>query len=329
MGKFPITIAGMQHPATPPSAPPTDSVLAEALAIAQPLVAWLIRSGVGYAEFAAALKPVFLAQAQQELVKQGEKMTDSAVSLRSGLHRKDVRAFRATAADSMDQVKADGTRWGKPSASSQVATRWLSDRAYPDRLPVSSPTGASFEALARSTSKDVHPRAVLQDLVRLGIVHEEDGYVQLKRQAFVPNVQHQEARQFMAGSVADHLQAGVHNLSEASQRKFLEQSVFVDGLSEASMQQLNLLANELWRDVLKRVVEAATPLCKQDAGQPQPHRFRLGLFSFGEAEFQAEKPPLPAPLKKAAKQQKPQKPQPTSTDAPQGAAPSSSTDSTL
>jgi Family of unknown function (DUF6502) len=266
-----------------------DSVLPEALAIAQPLVAWLIRSGVGYAEFVAALKPVFLAQAQEELVQQGEKLTDSAVSLRSGLHRKDVRAFRETAAASMAQVKADGTTWGKPSASNQVATRWLGNAQYPDRLPLAG-EGPTFDALARATSKDVHPRAVLQDMVRLGVAVEEDGHVQLLRHAFVPDAQHQEARQLMAGSVADHLQAGVHNLSKQSQRKFLEQSVFADGLSEASVQKLNLLANELWAEVLQRMVQAATPLCEQDAEHPQPHRFRLGLFSFGEPEFKPSQP---------------------------------------
>ena len=46
-------------PSPRPDAPP--AVADEALTVAQPLVAWLVRSGVGYAEFAAALKPVFLA----------------------------------------------------------------------------------------------------------------------------------------------------------------------------------------------------------------------------------------------------------------------------
>lgn len=280
----------MENPSVPTQ---PDSVLPEALAIAQPLVAWLIRSGVGYAEFAAALKPVFLAQAQEELLRQGEKVTDSAMSLHAGLHRKDVRAFRETAAASMAQVKADGSSWGKPSASNQVMTRWLGDAQLPERLPLTG-EGPSFEALARATSKDVHPRTVLKDMVRLGVAVQDEGHVQLLRHAFVPDAKHQEARQLMAGSVADHLQAGVHNLSKQSPRKFLEQSVFADGLSEASMQKLNLLANELWTHVLQRMVEAATPLCEQDAAHPHPHRFRLGLFSFGEPEFKTPKTPDPS-----------------------------------
>lgn len=272
-----------------PSTVAPDSVLPEALAIVQPLVTWLLRSGVGYAEFAAALKPVFLAQAQAELERHGRKPTDSALSLLSGLHRKDVRAFRETAQQTLAQVQADGSAWGKPSAANQVATRWLSQEGGPDALPVSG-AQSSFEALARSVSKDVHPRAVLQELVRLGMVREEGGMVHLLRDAFVPEARHQEARELFAGAVADHLQAGVHNLSAApldaqpQPRKFLEQSVFADGLSPESVQQLHQLANSLWAQLRQAVVQAATPLCEQDAQHPTPQRFRLGLFSYSAAD---------------------------------------------
>ena len=271
------------------SDPSLDSLMPEALAIIEPLVPWLVRSGIGHSEFAAALKPVFLAQAQAELERQSQKTTDSAVSLLSGLHRKDVRTFRETASDTLAQVQADGSAWGKPSAANQVATRWLSLDNAADALPLSGEAN-SFDTLARSVSKDVHPRTVLQQLLRPGMVREEDGRVYLLRDAFVPDASHKEARELFAGAVADHLQAGVHNLSSQpadgqAPRKFLEQSVFADGLSPESVQQLNLLANDLWSYVLRKVVEAATPLCEQDAEHPNPQRFRLGLFSFASPEF--------------------------------------------
>jgi len=286
MGNFPIYNDDMDDSANTSN---HDSLLPEALAIVQPLVTWLIRTGVGHGEFAAALKPVFLAQAQEELARENQKPTDSAVSLRSGLHRKDVRAFRETASQAMAQVQANGSAWGKPSAANQVATRWLSLDRTTDALPIHGNEN-SFEALARSVSKDIHPRTVLQELVRLNLVREESETVHLLRNAFVPDPRHKEARTLFAGSVADHLQAGVHNLcvtnTDTQQpRKFLEQSVFADGLSPESVQQLNLLANELWSEVLQRVVEAATPLCEQDVQHPHPQRFRLGLFSFAAPEF--------------------------------------------
>lgn len=258
-------------------------VLPEALGIAQPLVTWLLRSGVGYGEFTAALKPLFLAQAQQELERRGQKVTDSALSLLSGLHRKDVRALRASAGADWQDALDRRAEWGRPSLANQVVTRWISDGRWSDDLPLAG-TAESFESLVQSVSRDVHPRSVLQELERLGMVREAEGRVQLQREAFVPDPAGQEARKLMAGAVSDHLNAGVHNLTTQGQGKFLEQSVFADGLSPESVQQLNLLANALWAQVLKQVVDAATPLCERDADHPQPQRFRIGLFSYTAPE---------------------------------------------
>ena len=156
----------MNLPPTPPQ--PNRGVLDEALSIAEPLVLWMLRSGVGYAEFTQALKPVFLAQARLELERNGQRDSDSAVSLLSGLHRKDVRAFREASHVAMARVKEDGSSWGKPSAANQVVTRWLSLNDMGDCIPFSG-EAPSFEALARAVSTDFHPRAVLQDMQRLGV----------------------------------------------------------------------------------------------------------------------------------------------------------------
>ena len=267
---------------TPPQPSPAG-VAEEALAIAQPLVAWLVRSGVGYGEFAAALKPVFLAQAMAEAQRLGRKPTDSALSLLSGLHRKDVRQMRATAEGEDAAVAQRGSAWGRPSAASQVATRWLG-LGWADELPFSG-AEPSFEALVRRVSTDFHHRAVLQELARLGVVREEGDRVRLLRDAFTPDPGLKEARQLLAGSVSDHLAAGVHNLSGAGPDRFLEQSVFADGLSPESVAQLHQLAGRLWAQALETVVAAAVPLCEQDEHVTEgTQRFRLGLFSYSAPE---------------------------------------------
>jgi hypothetical protein len=168
-----------------------------------------------------------------------------------------------------------------------VVTRWLSRDDWGDSIPFSG-DAPSFEALARAVSKDFHPRAVLQEMQRLGVAREVDGQVQLLREAFVPDAKHKESRELLAGSVADHLAAGVHNLSGASGPKFLEQSVFADGLSAESVQELNLMANALWAHVLQEVMAKAVPLCDRDIDHPEPQRFRLGLFTFSAPEFKSE-----------------------------------------
>jgi hypothetical protein len=72
----------------------------------QHIARWLIHSGVGYTDFVAALKPIFYDQALAELERIQQNKTDSAVSLLSGLHRKDVSAFRQQA----NQINAEANR---------------------------------------------------------------------------------------------------------------------------------------------------------------------------------------------------------------------------
>ncbi len=216
---------------------------------------------------------MFLKAAQAEAARTGVRPTDSALSLLSGLHRKDVRALAPTLAE-----PDPSARLGKPTPASQVATRWLAGE-LPDRLPVAGPA-PSFEALARSVSTDLHPRSVLQELVRLGVAEERDGMVGLRRQAFVPDVHHEETRGLFAGSVADHLAAGVHNLTSGAPRQFLEQSVFADGLSAGSVRELEQLANALWSGVLETVVKTAVPLCERDEPAGGDQRIRLGMFCY-------------------------------------------------
>jgi hypothetical protein len=138
----------------------------------------------------------------------------------------------------------------------------------------------SFEQLVQSVTKDLHPRALLDELVRLGVVREAQGQVTLSRQAFVPDARSMEAAQMLSQSVADHVAAGVHNLSGPPGRTFLEQSVFADGLTDASIRLLEQQANALWREVLATMVAQAQPLCDQDEALGGNRRLRLGMYCF-------------------------------------------------
>lgn len=261
---------------TSPSVP-MQPVLGVALRVMAPLVRWLLRSGVGYTEFSAALKPVFLAEARLESERTGGKQTDSALSLLSGLHRKDIRKAAQDAAAPATVVAAATI---KASLPSQVVARWLAG-GLSGSLALSGDN--SFESLVRSVSSDVHPRAVQQELVRLGVARLDGERLELVRTAFMPNAAGQEARDLLAASVADHLSAGVHNLTDGGTRKYLEQAVFADGLSAESVSKLEQLANQLWNDVMTRMVQAAIPLCEHDEPLGGAHRLRLGMFCFAQA----------------------------------------------
>lgn len=259
----------------PARTPQNRMALEQAAVIAQPLATWLVRSGVGFREFSEALKVVYLQAAQAELERTGGRQTDSALSLLSGLHRKDVRALLPGVLIPFGQAAAES---GRPTPASELVTLWLAEHdGRPLPLLGASP---SFEALAHAVSRDVGVRSLLEDLVRLGVARQEGEQISLVQQAFVPDAGRDEAARMVAGSASDHLSAAVHNLTAGDGRSHLEQSVFADGLTEASVRELEQLSNRLWRNVLTAIVKAAEPLEAADRARGGTRRFRLGMYTF-------------------------------------------------
>lgn len=268
----------------PASAPPADRpspTLLHVLRVMRPLARWLVRAGVGHKVLADALKPVFLEAARAEMQRHGQRETDSALSVLSGLHRKDVRA--------LGNVLPAGVPPERPARATPaqvLVSRWLAD-GWPASLPIAG-DAPSFDALARRVSVDVHPRTLMRELLRLGVATEQDGRIELRRDAFVPDRRLDEAAQLMSESAADHLAAGVHNLTGDGPVRFLEQSVFADQLSEASVRELEALGNQLWKKALADMVKAATVLEARDAAAGSTvavvpradQRLRLGMFCY-------------------------------------------------
>ena len=71
-----------------------ESTLEYTLQVMNQLVHWMVKSGIGYAEFSAALRPLFYNEAIKELEYLKQKKTDSSISLLSGLNRRDVSSLR-------------------------------------------------------------------------------------------------------------------------------------------------------------------------------------------------------------------------------------------
>ena len=258
--------------------------LRASLTLMVPVARWLMRNGVQYGTFATALKQVFVKVAQEELQATGGKLTDSALSVLSGVHRKDVRALGG---------RAHGTLASKPpSPVSQLFARWMSDARFhdaagrPRALPRLGAEG-SFEALAREVSTDVHPRTLLDELLRLGVARMDNDKVELLANPFVPSADMEGLADLLAASGADHLAAAVHNLTSREPR-FLEQSVFTEGLSEHSAEELGAIARELWAVAFQRMVAESGARWEADhkdaAKVGEPYRIRFGVYFYTEPE---------------------------------------------
>lgn len=263
-------------------------VLHRVLRVLQPLVRLLLRNGVTYTVLAAALKRVFLDAARRELASRNMPQTDSAVSLLSGVHRRDVRELtRGPAA-------AEPTKPGPLGLAAQVVARWMHDPRFRQadgstqvlpRAGDGNGEGASFDTLVASVSRDVRPRAVLDELLRLGVVNESEAGIALEGSGFAPRAGFEELSWPFSSNLHDHAAAAVANLQ--GEANFLEQAVFVDQISPESAALLQETAKAAWRQAFDQVMQQAQTRFDGDATLPAPqrdHRARFGVYFYSDRE---------------------------------------------
>jgi Family of unknown function (DUF6502) len=265
-------------------------VLHAALRALRPLVRWLLRHGVTYTTLAAALKRVFLDEAQAELAARGMAATDSAITLLSGVHRRDVRQLLREAPPDEAGVPA------APGLVGEVVGRWMTERPWmdargrPRALPRAGEQG--FDALVAGISSDVRPRAMLDEMLRLGVVDEGEAGLTLRADGFAPRAGLAEMAALAAANLHDHAAAAVANLE--GEADFLEQAVYVDGLSEVSAERVGRRALAAWKQAMKPVLREAQQAWEQDhaAGTKAPastaprQRARFGVYFYREREQQ-------------------------------------------
>jgi hypothetical protein len=316
-----------------PSADNVALALREAKVLMAPIATWLLRHGAAYPAFAEAMKSVFLDAARTELEgpdgSANAAATQSALSVLSGLHRKDVRAL-----SELKVIEAQRSQESSPrkltaavasasklisrvSLPSQVFTRWLTDKRYraadgsPRALLRSAPEvkrQPSFEGLCRELSNDVHPRAVLDELLRLGQVALEDDKVRVLATAFIPTAQLDLMNALFSANAADHAAAAVSNITTDAP-KFLEQSIFADGLTAESVELLHGTARMAWASAFDSVVRQARERVEQDGDLHDqglaPMRMRFGVYFFNEAVPSINAVPMKKALRKSVRKPQP------------------------
>lgn len=268
-------------------------VLLRAFAAAtRPLVRLLIRRGVTYPVAADALRRLFIGEAMNELQARGMKPTGSAVSLLSGVHRKDLRAREEARG-----VGSEGTHGAAPPLGlvGEVVGRWLSDARWAGKgRPRTLRRGTdehSFDALVAAVSTDVGPRAVLDEMIRLQVVQVEGDAIRLDAQGMAPQGDFSAMAQALSDNLGDHASAAAANLLD--QRGLLEQALYVDDIAPQSAHELHRAAARAWRVAFGSVMRVAQQRHARDVASLEPEqrhaRVRFGVY------FHLDEQAQPAP----------------------------------
>jgi hypothetical protein len=279
-------------PSTPAS-PDGPALLEACRALLMPLARLAIGRGLHHADLDELLRAAFVEAALEAHPDVTPHRAVSRVSTATGLHRREVTRL----------LQREPQPAARRTPATQVFTRWISDPAWRDGQgePLASlprqGTGRSFENLAQSVTKNVHPRSLLEELCRLGLARVDDtaDRVELLRERFAPVGDAPRMLGFVAANVGDHLGAAVDNVLAPAPRH-LEQAVFADELSQDSLQALQPLIRQQWQLVLRNLAPEIQKAIDADqaAGRPQDHRLRVGLYAFHAPMTPAATPADPA-----------------------------------
>ena len=143
-----------------------------------------------------------------------------------------------------------------------MITGWVRDSRFCDagRSPASLPfqseafTGAaSFSELVAQHSGDMPPRAVLDELIRVGAVEElENGEFRLIERAYVPAKGEEEKLGILGADVAELMTTIDHNLVCAPEDAFLQRKVLYDNLPVECLASLRKSAAEASQALLEK-----------------------------------------------------------------------------
>ena len=287
-----------------PSPPASANALTAALReVLGPLARLAVARGVTHGALDELIKQALVAAADRSHAELPPHRRVSRITTATGIHRREVSRL-------IDELRAGRGAQSSTSArshASELFSHWRTNPAYcdlrgsPAELPRTGPA-PSFEHMAQNITRDVHPRSLLDELVRLGLAahDKERDTVRLQREAFVPQGDDAGMVAVLGRNVGSHLAAAVDNVL-LDNRQHFEQAIFADGLSDASLAEFKLLLREQWQGVLAAMVPRLESLIGRDAeagaaqasadskapaATPAParHRVRLGLYAHAQPE---------------------------------------------
>lgn len=270
----------MSQPSENSDVDPGDAALREALSrLLAPLAELCLAQGLRFAVVEEILKRSFVQSARDQNASSTGQRDVSRISAATGLTRREVTRI------TLDETTHAAIR---PSPATQIFTRWMGSRRLHDAKGNPRPLkrqgrSPSFEALAQSVTRDVHPRTLLEELCRLGLarVDSETDHVILIRDAFVPRKDKARLFAFLGNNVGDHMAAAVENVI-GSNPAHVEQAIFADELSVESLEKVREMVNSQWKVLMAGLVPKISALIEDDVKHKRiaNQRLRVGMYSY-------------------------------------------------
>ena len=247
--------------------------------VLRPLVRMLVSLGINFKDFSENAKRIYLEESARVLKEDGKEATSSALSMVSGIHRKDTSLFLKNPSVESSHLPVAA------SAAMAVISEWIVNPDYLDKDQKPCPLvyshsdikEKSFTTLSSKVIKDIRAKTVLEELLRLDLVQLEDEVISLKQEAFIPQTDFTEKMVFFSKNISEHIQAAATNV-QSQQPPYFERSAVHDGLNEEDIKQIDAFVRDKGMGLLKEAYRMAEEL----ASKNEPiEKNKLGHITLG------------------------------------------------
>lgn len=228
------------------------------------------------------VRRAWVAAAEEALVRDGQKPLASRLCALTGLYRKEI--VRLQSLPPLDTTRIDD----RYNRSARVVTGWLRDpdfltaKGRPAVLALEGEDG--FAELVRRHSGDMTPRAMLEELSRLGVVERARGdRVRLVERGYVPEGDELDVLQILGSDTADLVGTISHNIGREREERLFQRKVAYLHVPSRHLEPFRRYAARESQALLERLDRWLARRDTEPSALGRPGaRLGLGIYQFVE-----------------------------------------------
>ena len=218
----------------------------------KPLVRILLRNGIPFGVFEELARWTYVDVAFQESSLPGRKLTDSRISILTGLSRKEVSRLKGIEAPEDNEAAPRFNRAARVISGWTRDPRFLDIKGKPAKL-LHENAENSFSELVRAYGGDVPARAVFDELLRVGsIAPTDDGFIELVQRAYVPKTGLSEKIEILGTDVSDLINTIDHNIETGNEPTWFQRKVAYDNIPEEAAATFQVESAEQAQNLLEK-----------------------------------------------------------------------------
>ena len=260
------------------------------LSLMRPIARAMIAHGVTLNLAVETLKRALVEEAARS-AGQSEKVTDSQISLLTGLHRKDVKRLRSENPEPIKRTVVN--------ACALAIAHWTTEKKFIDASGRPKPLhrdggrrGIDFDSLIRSAKIDLPPATVLDALKAQGAVSQDgqNDLITLVSDAFIGGPESEELLLAYEKNLRAHLDIATANLLSEGKSRHFERAGHYNQLTPDAVDELERKARGLAMKMLTELNRLALEKQKQASSDPLAgRRFAVGAYILGDADQPSDK----------------------------------------